>query len=138
MLFMHALFAVQERQLELINAMFSTVFRDFCHAVASNWDTILNCIETGTIPTLDGIDHVREHLKVSWCCAIAASISLFTKQQRYFKADAERAAELRTIDTKISGWFTKVWPGLNTAFAISSGQFVMAVPEVRVSVFQIR
>jgi len=65
MLFVHALFAVQERQLELINAMFTTVLRDFCQVIGSSWDTILDCIESGTVPALDGIDHVREHLEVS-------------------------------------------------------------------------
>ena len=65
MLFVHALFAVQERQLELINAMFTTVFRDFCHVIGSRWDTILDCIESGTVPVLDGTDHVREHLEMS-------------------------------------------------------------------------
>ena len=65
MLFVHALFAVQERQLELINAMFTTVFRDFCHVIGNRWDTILDCIELGTVPVLDGTDHVREHLEMS-------------------------------------------------------------------------
>lgn len=113
LLFVHALFAVQERQLELINAMFTTVFRDFCHTIGNNWDTLLDCIESGKIPNLEGIDHVRESL------------------ERYFKADPERAAELRTIDTNAPGWFTKVWPDLHTAFAISSGQFITPVPEIR-------
>ncbi|KAL4073475.1 GH3 auxin-responsive promoter, partial [Scleroderma citrinum] len=113
MLFVHALFAVQERQLELINTMFATVFRDFCCAVGGNWDTILDCIETGKIPDLEGISHVRENL------------------ERYFKADPQRAAELREVDTKTSGWFTKVWPDLHTVFAISSGLFGMAVPEIQ-------
>ncbi|KAG6331510.1 hypothetical protein ID866_7580 [Astraeus odoratus] len=113
MLFVHALFAVQERQLELINAMFTTVFRDFCHAVVSNWDTILDCIKTGKIPDLEGIDHVRQNL------------------EQFFKADPERAAELRNVDTKAPGWFTKVWPALHTTVAISSGPFSMPVPEIR-------
>lgn len=113
MLFVHALFAVQERQLELINAMFTTVLRDFCHTIGNNWNTILDCIETGKVPDLEGIDHVRESL------------------ERYFKADPKRTAELRAIETNAPGWFTKVWPGLHTAFAISSGPFVMPVPEIR-------
>ncbi|KAI6021207.1 GH3 auxin-responsive promoter [Pisolithus marmoratus] len=113
MLLVHALFAVQERQLELINTMFTTVLRDFCHTIGNNWDTILDCIESGKIPDLEGIDHVRESL------------------ERYFKADPKRTAELRTLDTKAPGWFTKVWPDLHTVFAISSGPFVMPVPEIR-------
>ncbi|KAF9240244.1 GH3 auxin-responsive promoter [Melanogaster broomeanus] len=74
-LFVHALFALQEPQVELINTMFSTIFRDFCRS---------SC----------------------------------------------RTPEIgRAVDSP--GWFTKIWSGLRTVIAISSGPFQTVVPELR-------
>lgn len=63
-LFLHALFALQEPQVELINTMFSTIFRDFCRVIDEQWETFVQCIETGSIPEMEGIDHVKENLQV--------------------------------------------------------------------------
>ncbi|KAF9222975.1 hypothetical protein BS17DRAFT_802745 [Gyrodon lividus] len=114
-LFMHALFALQEPQVELINTMFSTIFRDFCRVIDEQWETLVQCIDTGSIPELEGSGHVRGNL------------------QSFLPPSPKRAAELRKIgrDVDSPGWFTKIWPGLRTVVAISSGPFQTVVPELR-------
>ncbi|KAG9316002.1 GH3 auxin-responsive promoter [Chiua virens] len=114
-LFIHVLFSLYEPQVELINTMFSTIFRDFCRTVDENWDTFTNCIETGTIPDLVGVEHLRENLL------------------KFLPPNPARAAELCKIgrDAQSHGWFTKIWPGLRVVVAISSGPFQTVVPEIR-------
>ncbi|KIJ64579.1 hypothetical protein HYDPIDRAFT_111943 [Hydnomerulius pinastri MD-312] len=114
-LFMHALFALQEPQVELINTMFSTIFRDFCRIIDDQWETLVQCIDTGSLPEVEGIDHVKDNL------------------QRFLPPSPERAAELRKIGRAVEspGWFSKIWPGLRTVVAISSGPFATVVPELR-------
>ncbi|KAH7919002.1 hypothetical protein BV22DRAFT_1199727 [Leucogyrophana mollusca] len=114
-LFMHALFALQEPQVELINTMFSTIFRDMCRIIDEQWETLVQCIEAGTIPELESIENVRENL------------------QTFLQPSPDRAKELRKIGkaTDSPGWFTKIWPGLRTVVAISSGPFATVVPELR-------
>jgi hypothetical protein len=62
---MHALFALQEPQVELINTMFSTIFRDFCRVIDEQWDILVQSIDTGSLPELEGTGHVRDNLLVS-------------------------------------------------------------------------
>ncbi|KAF8840790.1 hypothetical protein BDN67DRAFT_968105 [Paxillus ammoniavirescens] len=114
-LFMHALFALQEPQVELINTMFSTIFRDFCRVIDEQWDTLVQSIDTGSLPELEGTGHVRDNLL------------------RFLPPSPERAAQLREIGRAVDspGWFTKIWPSLRTVVAISSGPFQTVVPELR-------
>ncbi|KAH7885483.1 GH3 auxin-responsive promoter [Phlebopus sp. FC_14] len=114
-LFMHALFALQEPRVELINTMFSTIFRDFCRVIDEQWETLVECVNKGSIPELEGIDHVKDNL------------------QRLLPPSPGRADELRKIGRVVDtpGWFTKIWPGLRTVVAISSGPFATVVPELR-------
>ncbi|KAF9231635.1 hypothetical protein BU15DRAFT_68166 [Melanogaster broomeanus] len=113
-LMMHALFTLACRDLDLFYAMFATLFLDIIRLLADEWDMLVTSIREGTIPDLDGIDHVRSHLQVHW------------------HADPERATELREIGSPFScvGWAARVWPKLRIVMAISSGTFSTALPKV--------
>lgn len=62
---MHALFALCEPKVELINTMFSTIFRDFCRVIDDQWDILVECIATGSIPDSVDVGHLKETLLVS-------------------------------------------------------------------------
>lgn len=64
-LFLHALFALYEPKVELINTMFSTIFRDFIRVIDEEWDTLVECIDTGSFPELVGVGHLKDKLLVS-------------------------------------------------------------------------
>ncbi|KAF8125755.1 GH3 auxin-responsive promoter [Boletus edulis] len=114
-LFMHALFALYEPKVELINTMFSTIFRDFCRVIDEQWDVLVECIDTGSIPDSVDVGNLKGALLT------------------FLPPCPTRAAELRTIPRKVNspGWLTKVWPGLLVVIAISSGPFRTVVPEIR-------
>ncbi|KAF8548802.1 hypothetical protein OG21DRAFT_1489072 [Imleria badia] len=114
-LFMHALFALHEPKVELINTMFSTIFRDFCRVIDDQWDVLVECIDTGSVPDSVDVGHLKEVLLT------------------FLAPRPQRAADLRNIprETQSPGWFTKIWPGLRAVVAISSGPFQTVVPEIR-------
>ncbi|KAI6033477.1 GH3 auxin-responsive promoter [Pisolithus microcarpus] len=114
-LFMHALFALLEPKLETINTVFTTSCRDLCRTIDDHWEDLVHCIETGVIPDIDGIEHVKDNL------------------QRYLQSSPERAEELRRIErsTDITGWFKRVWPQLRAILANASGPFSTVIPEIR-------
>lgn len=64
-MFMHALLALQELKVELINSMFSTVFRDFCRVIDEEWDILVDCIDAGSIPDLESVGDLKDKLQVS-------------------------------------------------------------------------
>ncbi|KIO12049.1 hypothetical protein M404DRAFT_962542 [Pisolithus tinctorius Marx 270] len=114
-LFMHALFALVEPKLETINTLFTTTCRDLCRAIHDHWDDFIHCIETGTIPDLEGIEQVKNNL------------------QRFLKPNPDRAGELREIGraTGTPGWFRQIWPELRAILATASGPFATVIPEIR-------
>ena len=61
---MHTLFALADREVEMIIASFSTAIVDMVLYMEEEWDTLVACIETGTLPDWEGIGHVREYLEV--------------------------------------------------------------------------
>ena len=62
---MHTLFALAEREVEMISGHFSTSILDMILYMEEEWDILLACIGSGTLPDWEGIDHVREYLKVA-------------------------------------------------------------------------
>ncbi|KIJ04582.1 hypothetical protein PAXINDRAFT_94548, partial [Paxillus involutus ATCC 200175] len=114
-LMMHALFCLARRDLDRWLMTFATLFMDLICYVDKEWDTLVACIKDGTIPDLEGIDHVRAHLQV------------------HFHANPERAAELREIGSPFScaGWAARVWPKLRMLIANSSGSAATVLPKVR-------
>jgi len=62
---MHALFALADPCVEQIQSSFVTVFVDMLHRVQEDWDMLVSSIRDGTIPDIEYIDHVRDHLQVS-------------------------------------------------------------------------
>ena len=131
-LFMHALFALYEPQVEFINTVFSTIFRDFCRAIDEKWDVLVECIETGSIPDSVDVGHLKGELLVSDICEIRETLTKHVLDQKFLPPNPERAAELRRISRNVQspGWLTKIWPGLQVVVAISSGPFQTVVPEV--------
>ncbi|KAJ3134871.1 hypothetical protein HK101_004296 [Irineochytrium annulatum] len=109
---MHCLFALAERNLQLINTMFSTLFIDLLNLLEENWDMLLIAIEEGTIPHLEGAEDLEEFFML------------------HFKADPARAAELRAIP-RSEGWLKRVWPDLDVVIAICSGTFSNVIPKIR-------
>jgi len=73
---------------------------------------VVDSIENGTIPSLDGIEEVRHHLEPN------------------LLPDPERAAELRSLGrpSNCPGWCRHVWPKLRSVNAIASGSFASYVP----------
>ncbi|KAF8836518.1 hypothetical protein BDN67DRAFT_320800 [Paxillus ammoniavirescens] len=114
-LVIHALFCLASRDLDRLSTTFSPLFVDLVRYVDEDWDTLVACISDGTLPDLEGIEHVRPHLEV------------------HLHANPERATELREIGPPFScvGWAARVWPKLRKLTAISSGPYATVLPKVR-------
>ncbi|KIK81405.1 hypothetical protein PAXRUDRAFT_27885 [Paxillus rubicundulus Ve08.2h10] len=114
-LLIHALFSLASRDLERWVMTFAPAFMDFVRHVDEEWDMLITCIKDGTIPDLEGIDHVRAHLQV------------------HLHANPERATELHEIGSPSScaGWAARVWPKLRVLVATCSGPFAFVLPKVR-------
>ncbi|KIJ13241.1 hypothetical protein PAXINDRAFT_100828 [Paxillus involutus ATCC 200175] len=115
LLMIHALFCLACRDLDRFVTTFAPVFIDLIRHMDEEWDTFVACIKNGTIPDIEGIDHVRAHLQVR------------------LHPDPERATELREIGSPFSciGWAARVWPKLKILSAISSGPFATVLPKVK-------
>ncbi|KIJ05550.1 hypothetical protein PAXINDRAFT_141226 [Paxillus involutus ATCC 200175] len=114
-LMIHALFCLDCRDLDWFTTTFAPLFIDLIRYVDEEWDTFLSCIKDGTIPDLEGTEHVRAHLQV------------------HLHANPERASELREIGSPFScvGWAARVWPKLRMLATTGSGPFATALPKVR-------
>ncbi|KAF8551416.1 hypothetical protein OG21DRAFT_1445236 [Imleria badia] len=111
-LLIHALFAVASRSLKTMFMTFINTFVDMIRHLDMEFDMIVDCIENGTIPALDGVAEVRHYLELN------------------ILADPERAAELRRLGRPSSraGWCGQVWPSLHSVTGIASGSFASSVP----------
>ncbi|KAF8836522.1 hypothetical protein BDN67DRAFT_974068 [Paxillus ammoniavirescens] len=114
-LVIHALFCLVCRDLDRLIMTFAPVFMDLLRHVDDEWDMMLTCIKDGTIPDLEGIDHVRAHLQV------------------HLHANPGRATELREIGPPFScaGWAARVWPKMRVFVAVGSGPYAFVLPKVR-------
>ncbi|KIK80027.1 hypothetical protein PAXRUDRAFT_251867 [Paxillus rubicundulus Ve08.2h10] len=114
-LIIHILFALADHELACISCVFATVLRDFYRTMEESWDLLIHSIEDGTIPDLEGLDGLKEHL------------------QAHFSSNPQRARELRTIgrDTASPGWMKRLWPNLSKVVATTSGAYATIVPEMR-------
>jgi hypothetical protein len=61
---MHALFALEDRSLELINTLFATIFFDFVRLMQEYWDPLVQAIYDGKVPDFEGVESVKHHLQV--------------------------------------------------------------------------
>ncbi|KAF8833581.1 hypothetical protein BDN67DRAFT_976531, partial [Paxillus ammoniavirescens] len=111
----HAVFCLASRDLGQFVTTFAPVFIDLIRHIDEEWDMFVACIQDGTIPDLEGIDHVRAYLQV------------------HLHADPERAAELREIGSPFCcvGWAVRVWPKLRNLTTICSGPFATVLSKVR-------
>jgi hypothetical protein len=60
----NTLFALADRELACISGGFATVLRDFYRTVEECWDLLIQSIEDGVIPDLEGLDGLKEYLQV--------------------------------------------------------------------------
>ncbi|KAF8838067.1 hypothetical protein BDN67DRAFT_972102 [Paxillus ammoniavirescens] len=111
----HILFALVDRELACISCVFATVLRDFYRTMEESWDLLIHSIEDGTIPDLEGLDGLKEHL------------------QAHFSPNPRRAEELRAVgrDTALPGWMKRLWPNLWKVVATTSGAYATIVQEMR-------
>ncbi|KAF8547319.1 hypothetical protein OG21DRAFT_1607449 [Imleria badia] len=114
-LIIHALFFLAHRDLDHFAVPFATLFLDLIRHMDAQWPLLVACVRDGTVPDLQGIDHIRAYL------------------QKWFFSDPERAAELLDIGPPSSreGWFTRVWPSASMLSTVCSGQFATILPKVR-------
>lgn len=63
-LLMHVLFALNDPTLEMINTMFSTIFLDFARLLEDQWDLLVDTLESGVVPEMEGMAAVKGHLQV--------------------------------------------------------------------------
>ncbi|KAG0708383.1 GH3 auxin-responsive promoter [Suillus ampliporus] len=108
-LLLHALFALADHSVEALRVMFCTTLLDMFMYMDRDWFTLIDAIDTGTIPELENIEH------------------------RHLHANPVRAAELRAIGppSNTAGWAKYVWPNLKIALSAGSGPFSSAVPKVK-------
>lgn len=112
---MHALFALEDRSLEMINTLFSTFFFDFIRLIKEHWDMLIQAIEDGVVPKLEGAEHVHQYL------------------QTQFKPNQTRATELRAVgnDTATPGWAQRLWPNLQRVLGNASGMFSRVTQQIQ-------
>ncbi|KIJ08437.1 hypothetical protein PAXINDRAFT_88847, partial [Paxillus involutus ATCC 200175] len=114
-LIIHALFAITNPMVETMNMVFINTLVDMLQYVDAEFDMLVDCIERGIIPDLEGLAQFRCHLEAN------------------FTPDPDRASELRAIGrpSAQSGWCGQVWPRLRKIAAIASGSFATSVPQAR-------
>ncbi|KAG6375687.1 GH3 auxin-responsive promoter [Boletus reticuloceps] len=120
----HGLFFLAHRNVCFFCTTFATQFVDLIRCIDEHWDMLVSCIRDGTLPDVQGIDHVREYLQAGrWSIDMSA----------HFHPNPERAAELLEIGSPFSfeGWFARVWPKANGLVTICSGPFATVLPKVR-------
>ena len=64
-LIVHALFFLAHRDLDHFAVPFATLFLDFIHHIDAQWPMLVACIRDGTVPDLQGIEHIRTYLQAS-------------------------------------------------------------------------
>ncbi|KAI6044161.1 GH3 auxin-responsive promoter-domain-containing protein [Pisolithus marmoratus] len=128
-LFMHALFALVEPKLETINTVFATSCHDLCRTIDDHWVCLINCIETGVIPDIDGIENVKDNLQVRLCVGGAKA----NHGADSCSAALPSAENLRQIGkaTGTPGWFRQIWPQLCAILANANGPFATVIPEIQ-------
>ncbi|KAG0700097.1 GH3 auxin-responsive promoter [Suillus ampliporus] len=125
-LLLHALFALADRSVETLRVTFCTTLLDMIMYIDRDWFSLVDAIDTGTMPELEHIEHVRDQLQ-------ASTTLYFLDVQRHLHADPVRAAELRAIGppSNTAGWAKSIWPNLKIAPSTASGAFSSAVPKVK-------
>jgi len=61
---MNVLFALADPSLEMINTIFSTTFFDFVRLLEEEWDSLVQAVDDGIIPELEGLEGLKDHLQV--------------------------------------------------------------------------
>ncbi|KAF9466377.1 GH3 auxin-responsive promoter [Collybia nuda] len=114
-LLMHALFALEDESLELINTLFATIFLDFVRLIEEYWEPLLQAINDGRVPDFEGAESVKHHL------------------QSQLKPNPRRATKLRAIgnDSSSPGWVKRLWPRLERVLGNASGMFGRVVPQIK-------
>ncbi|KAH0828162.1 hypothetical protein J3R83DRAFT_3861 [Lanmaoa asiatica] len=64
-LIIHGLFFLVCRDVVAFYAPYPTVFIDCVRHIDEQWDVLVSCIRDGTLPDLEGSDHVQKYLQAS-------------------------------------------------------------------------
>ena len=107
--YVHALFALRDRNLASLQGYFSSVVYGFMRLIESQWKTLVNDIELGTLNSkLDIPDDVRQDL------------------QKELIPDPGRAWELKQeFEKGFIGVVKRVWPFYSCTLAVTSGSFAV-------------
>ncbi|KIO12102.1 hypothetical protein M404DRAFT_89929, partial [Pisolithus tinctorius Marx 270] len=83
--------------------------------IHDQWGDFIHCIETGTIPDLEGIEQVKDNL------------------QHFLKPNPNQTRQLQEIRkvTGTPGWFQQIWPELCVILATASSPFATVISEIR-------
>ena len=64
-LVVHGLFFLAHGNVNQFHITFATQFVDLIRHIDEHWDVLVSCIRDGTLPDIEGIDHVRKYLQAS-------------------------------------------------------------------------
>ncbi|KAH0828160.1 GH3 auxin-responsive promoter-domain-containing protein [Lanmaoa asiatica] len=82
-LIVHGLFFLASRDVGGFYLVFATMFVDLIRHIDEQWDVLVSCIRDGTLPDLEGADHVRKYLQAS---PRHSSMQIPSAQQNYLKS----------------------------------------------------
>ncbi|KAG2340898.1 hypothetical protein BDR05DRAFT_1061199 [Suillus weaverae] len=114
---LNALFALADRRVTTIRFLFASVFANFLQYVEDEWPLLVDCIEKGTIPGMENLDHLREPLEV-----IFANILL---QTLFVLPNFAKLGP-----PAVRSWAVRVWPDLKQFIGITGGPAAASVPKV--------
>ena len=113
--YLHALFALRERETKFIQAAFSPMLVGWLTDIEQNWDSLIEDIAKGTLTSsIQLTEQERANL------------------QQHLRADPTRAAELRaTVVDGFANFVPRVWPHIRYAACIITGSFAAYLPNLR-------
>ena len=63
-IFMVVLFALIDRSLSVMHAGFAILIYDMVYTLEENWDTMIDAIQTGTLPDIFDLGEYRPYIEV--------------------------------------------------------------------------
>jgi len=124
LLFLHALYALMDKNLGFIEANFSNRILNFFVVLDDNWDTLVEVIETGRLPKdLKIKEEIRKKLNSKMKPDLDRAQELKAiRQGRRDSVKRNHTKAMMSDDAKVS-LARKVWPNLHTILASETGAF---------------
>lgn len=114
-LFIHALFALRERDLDHISATFAHYVVQFFRVIEKRWPELLDSLATGRLPP-----------------QIELPAALRQELESLLRPDPELAARLRPdFENGMRGIGRRLWPRLACVAAVTTGTFEVYLPQLR-------